>query len=90
MEISGFSFVRNAIKLYYPVVESIRSIIPLVDEFVIVCGDCEDDAKPLGSSYQCGRHDADDRHGDYPLLGCALGPEGSVCQKIQLHSDEKF
>lgn len=43
MEISGFSFVRNAIKLYYPVVESIRSIIPLVDEFVIACGDSEDD-----------------------------------------------
>ncbi len=43
MKISGFSFVRNAIKLYYPVVESIRSILPLVDEFVIACGDSEDD-----------------------------------------------
>jgi len=43
MTISGFSFVRNAIKLYYPVVESIRSILPLVDEFVIACGDSEDD-----------------------------------------------
>lgn len=43
MTISGFSFVRNAIKLYYPVVESIRSILPLVDEFVIACGDSVDD-----------------------------------------------
>ena len=43
MKISGFSFVRNAIKLYYPVVETIRSVLPLVDEFVIACGDSEDD-----------------------------------------------
>ena len=35
MKISGFSFVRNAVKLYYPVAESIRSALPLVDEFVI-------------------------------------------------------
>ncbi|NOZ61993.1 MAG: hypothetical protein GXO74_09965, partial [Calditrichaeota bacterium] len=38
MKISGFSFVRNGDKLYYPVVESIRSILPIVDEFVIAVG----------------------------------------------------
>ncbi len=38
MRISGFSFVKNGISLYYPVVESIRSILPLVDEFVIAVG----------------------------------------------------
>ena len=38
MKISGFSFVRNGIKLYYPVVETIKSILPLVDEFVIAVG----------------------------------------------------
>jgi len=43
MKISGFSFVRNAVRLYYPVVESIRSVLPLVDEFVIACGDSDDD-----------------------------------------------
>lgn len=43
MTISGFSFVRNAVKLYYPIVEAIRSALPLVDEFVIACGDSEDD-----------------------------------------------
>ena len=42
MKISGFSFVRNAVKLYYPVVESIKSALPLVDEFVIACGDSDD------------------------------------------------
>ena len=35
MKISGFSMVRNGIKLYYPVVEVIKSILPIVDEFVI-------------------------------------------------------
>ena len=38
MSISGFSFVRNATKLYYPVKASIESILPIVDEFVIAVG----------------------------------------------------
>ena len=47
MRISGFSFVKNAVKLYYPVVESIRSILPLVDELVIACGDSDDGTTEL-------------------------------------------
>lgn len=43
MKISGFSFVRNGIKLYYPVIESIKSILPIVDEFVIAVGKGDDD-----------------------------------------------
>ncbi|MFZ0389002.1 MAG: hypothetical protein WAN36_00975, partial [Calditrichia bacterium] len=43
MKISGFSFVRNGVKLYYPVVESIKSILPIVDEFVIAVGKGDDD-----------------------------------------------
>lgn len=43
MRISGFSFVRNGIKLYYPVVESIRSILPIVDEFVVAVGQGDPD-----------------------------------------------
>jgi hypothetical protein len=35
MKISGFTFVKNASKLYIPVRESILSVLPLVDEFVI-------------------------------------------------------
>ena len=42
MKISGFTFVRNAVKYDYPVVESIRSILPVVDEFVVSVGDSED------------------------------------------------
>ncbi len=43
MVISGFSFVRNATKLYYPVKASIESILPIVDEFVIALGNGDED-----------------------------------------------
>ena len=43
MKISGFTFVRNAGKLYYPIRESIESILPLVDEFLIAVGDNDSD-----------------------------------------------
>ncbi|MFA9479662.1 hypothetical protein ACERK3_15340 [Phycisphaerales bacterium AB-hyl4] len=38
MEVSGFTFIRNAVKYDYPAVEAIRSVLPLVDEFVINVG----------------------------------------------------
>lgn len=38
MKISGFSFSRNAQKLYYPIAESIKSILPICDEFIIAIG----------------------------------------------------
>jgi len=43
MKISGFSMVRNGVKLYYPVVEMIKSILPIVDEFVIAIGKGDED-----------------------------------------------
>src|SRR5271167_2931994 len=42
MKVSGFTFLRNGEKLGYPFAASIRSILPLVDEFVIALGPCED------------------------------------------------
>lgn len=47
VSICGFTIVRNAIKYDYPVVESIRSILPLVDEFVVAVGKSEDDTLEL-------------------------------------------
>ncbi len=47
VRISGFSFVRNAIDLYYPVAESVRSALPMCDEFVIAAGDSSDDTTEL-------------------------------------------
>lgn len=42
MLVSGFTFVRNGIKLDYPFIESINSLLPLVDELIVVCGNSED------------------------------------------------
>ena len=47
MTISGFSMVKNATKLYYPIKEVIQSILPIVDEFVIALGDCDKDDRTL-------------------------------------------
>lgn len=47
MLISGFSIVRNATKLYYPVRASIESILPIVDEFVIALGSGDEDDHTL-------------------------------------------
>lgn len=43
MRISGFSMVKNATKLYYPIKPAIQSILPIVDEFVVALGDCDED-----------------------------------------------
>lgn len=45
MKISGFTMSKNASKLYYPVKQSIQSILPIVDEFVVALGDCDEDDK---------------------------------------------
>jgi hypothetical protein len=50
MKVTGFSFIRNAIKFDYPIVESITSILPVVDEYVIAVGNSDDDTKKLVSS----------------------------------------
>jgi len=47
MLISGFTVIRNARIMGYPVVESIRSILPIVDEYVIGVGQSDDDTRAL-------------------------------------------
>jgi hypothetical protein len=47
MKVSGFTFVKNAVKYGYPVVESIKSILPIVDEFIVCLGDSEDNTTEL-------------------------------------------
>jgi hypothetical protein len=42
LQISAFTLVRNAIKLDFPVVASIRSILPICDEVVVNVGHSED------------------------------------------------
>lgn len=47
MKVCGFTIVRNAIKYCYPVVESIKSILPLCDQMLVVVGKSEDDTLNL-------------------------------------------
>jgi hypothetical protein len=47
MKVSGFTFLRNGQKLGYPFVASIRSVLPIVDEFVVALGPSEDETERL-------------------------------------------
>ncbi|MFM7016401.1 MAG: glycosyltransferase family 2 protein [Bacteroidota bacterium] len=42
MKVAGFTFIRNAVRYDYPVIESITSLLPLVDELVVCVGDSTD------------------------------------------------
>ncbi|MFA5059099.1 MAG: glycosyltransferase [Candidatus Omnitrophota bacterium] len=43
MKVSGFTIVRNAVKFNYPALESIKSILPICDEFIVNVGEGEDE-----------------------------------------------
>jgi hypothetical protein len=47
MRVSPFTFLKNGQILGYPFVESIKSILPIVDEFVVNVGESEDDTLKL-------------------------------------------
>jgi len=47
MKVSGFTFIKNGQILGYPFLESIQSILPIVDEFIINVGESEDDTLVL-------------------------------------------
>ena len=47
MNVAGFSFIKNAVKYDFPVVESIKSVLPLCDKFYIAVGKSEDDTLEL-------------------------------------------
>ncbi len=47
IKVCGFTFVKNAVKLDFPVLESIRSALPLCDKFIVVLGDCNDGTREI-------------------------------------------
>ncbi len=47
MEVCGFSIIRNAEKFGYPVQESIKSILPLCDHFIVAVGNSDDSTKDI-------------------------------------------
>lgn len=50
MKVTGFTFVRNALKFDYPVVEAITSILALCDEFIVAVGQSDDETLQLVKS----------------------------------------
>ncbi|HFU77864.1 MAG TPA: glycosyltransferase [Epsilonproteobacteria bacterium] len=47
MRVSGFTFLKNGQMLGYPFIQSIESILPIVDEFVIALGPCDDETEAM-------------------------------------------
>lgn len=45
MKISGFSYIRNGFRYSYPFLQSVQSILPICDEFIIAIGNSEDGTK---------------------------------------------
>lgn len=52
MKISGFTIIRNAVMNDYPILEAIRSILPVVDEMIVLVGDSSDATLALIESIQ--------------------------------------
>jgi hypothetical protein len=47
MKVAGFTFIRNAEKYDYPIIEAITSVLPLCDEFIVAVGKSEDNTLSL-------------------------------------------
>jgi hypothetical protein len=50
MKVTGFTFIRNAVKFDYPVVEAIKSVLPLCDDFVVAVGNSSDNTAGIVSA----------------------------------------
>lgn len=47
MKVVGFSFIKNAVKMQYPIAEAIQSILPLCDEVIVAVGKSEDGTREM-------------------------------------------
>jgi len=55
MKAAGFTFIRNALKLDFPVVEAISSVLPLCDEFYVAVGNSKDETLALIQNIPSGK-----------------------------------
>src|SRR5438552_10898511 len=84
MKVSGFTFLRNGQKFGYPFVESVRSILPIVDEFIVSLGPCEDDTERMIASIGDPRIKViktnwnEHIRNDLPLKGFVYGQQKSI------------
>ena len=47
MKVSAFTFIKNGQILGYPFLQSIQSVLPIVEEFIVNVGESEDDTLAL-------------------------------------------
>ncbi|HRX10950.1 MAG TPA: hypothetical protein P5210_04840 [Draconibacterium sp.] len=47
MKVCGFTFIRNAQKFDFPVVEAINSVLPVCDHFIVAVGKSEDNTRQM-------------------------------------------
>src|SRR5688500_16272179 len=47
MKVTGFSFIKNAVRFQYPIVEALSSILPICDEIIVAVGDSQDHTRDL-------------------------------------------
>ena len=47
MKVCGFTFIRNAEKFDFPIVEAIRSVLPICDGFVVAVGQSDDATRQI-------------------------------------------
>jgi glycosyltransferase involved in cell wall biosynthesis len=47
MKVAGFTIIKNAVVNDFPIVEAIRSILPVVDEMIVLIGDSTDETIAL-------------------------------------------
>jgi hypothetical protein len=75
VKVSGFTIVRNAIKLDFPLEASIRSILPVCDEVVVNVGRSEDDTLALVRSIRDPKIRILETEWDMTLKNRVLGEE---------------
>src|SRR5687768_14809536 len=47
MKVTGFSFIKNAVKFQYPIVEALSSILPICDEIIVAVGESQDHTRSM-------------------------------------------
>lgn len=47
MKVCGFTFIRNAEKFDFPIIEAINSVLPICDHFVVAVGKSEDGTRKI-------------------------------------------
>jgi hypothetical protein len=85
VKVSGFTIVRNAIKLDFPVEASIRSILPICDEVVVNVGRSEDETLELVRSIRDPKIRILETEWDMTRRNTVLGFETQRAMRACLH-----